>query len=581
MDKAYLTVGKEAVLKQSNGINFKDETAALLVRISRDDGEVGESNSIQNQKRLLEKVAKEKGYTNIITFTDDGVTGTTMNRPGFQAMIREIERGNIGAVFVKDLSRLGRNYREVGYYTEEFFPEHDVRFVAVSDSIDTNEGEDDFAPFKNIMNEWYAKDISKKRRIVNKLKGNAGEPLSPPPYGYIKDPENPKRWIIDEEAAIVVRRIFDMTLCGLGIAEVARALAKDNILTPTSYWQSKGIGRGGKKTAEFPTDWRHSTIHKMLALQEYCGDVINFKTYSKSYRNKKRIENDEESRAIFLNVHDPIIDRATWEKVQQMRGTRKKRPKEQAQRSIFSGLLKCADCGANLGYHFNQGNRDIKYFNCVNNNNSRGCTATHYIREDFLKQVVIQEIHRLTQFASRYEDDFLKAIIGHSMKTAETDKARKQRELDGLLARDRELDTLFERIYEDNVVGKITDERFSKMSKKYEVEQGEIVGRIKTLRNALKNEHGQLVTADTFLDTVRRYTDANELTQRMLTELIEHIDIYHAEKLGGETTQKITIHYNCIGAFDVPSLTSIPDIDILLETRKGVAVSYSPSLRVG
>jgi len=431
-----------------------------------------------------------------------------------------------------------------------------------------------------IITHSYAKDISKKRRIVNKLKGNSGEPLSPPPYGYIKDPDNLKRWIVDEEAAAVVRRVFDMTLSGNGIAEIARMLKENGILTPTCYWQSKGIGRGGKKTAEFPTDWRHSTIHKMLSLQEYCGDVINFKTFSKSYKNKTRIENDEENRAVFLNVHDPVIDRATWERVQQMRGTRKKRPKSQAERSIFSSLLKCADCGANLGYHFNQGNRDIKYFNCSNNNNSRGCTATHYIREDFLTEIVIQEIHRLTSFANQYEDDFLKAIIGHSMKTAQTDRARKQREFDGLLARDRELDNLFERLYEDNISGKISDERFSKMSTRYEQEQGENAKRIKTLRKELKNESGQLVTADTFLEIVRKYTDASELTQRMLTELIDHIDIYHAEKVSGETMQKVTIYYNCIGAFDVPEWESISDIDILMETRKGVAISYSNSQTV-
>ena len=567
-------------MKQSNERKHdKDETAALLLRISRDDGETGESNSIANQKTLLTKVAKEKGYTELLVFSDDGITGTTMNRPGFQAMIQEIERGNIGAVFVKDLSRLGRNYREVGYYTEDFFPEHDVRFLSVSDGIDTAEGEDELAPFRNIMNEWYAKDISKKRRISNKVRGGMGEPLSLPPYGYVKDPENPKRWVIDEDAAAVVRRIYGMSLGGYGIAEIARALRDDGILTPTSYRQSKGISRGGKKTAEFPTDWRHSTIYKILSLQEYCGDVINFKTYSKSYRNKKRLDNDPENWAVFLNVHEPVIDRATWEKVQQMRGTRKKRPKSQAERSIFSGLLKCADCGSNLGYHFNQGNREIKYFNCANNNNSRGCTATHYIREDFITQVVLQEVRRLTCFANEYEDDFVKAIIGHSMKAAESDRARKQRELDGLLARDRELDMLFERIYEDMVNAKISDERFAKMSRKYKQEQGEVAARIKTLRKEVKDERGTLYTVDAFLEIVRRYTDARELTQRMMTELIDHIDVYHAERAGEDTTQRVRIYYHCIGAFEVPERDAIPEIDILIPTRKGVAISYSSAQR--
>ena len=323
--------------------------------------------------------------------------------------------------------------------------------MSVSDGMDTADGEDDLAPFRNIMNEWYAKDISKKRRIVNKLKGNSGEPLSLPPYGYMKDPENPKRWIVDDEAAAVVRRIFRMALDGFGIAETATALDKDGILTPIHYWRSKGFNRGGKKdTGTTPTAWRHSTIHKILALQEYCGDVINFKTYSKSYRNKKRIATEEKDKAIFLGVHEAIIDRVVWEKIQQMNGSRKKATTKSPKRSIFSGLLKCADCGKNLNFHFNQGNHDIKYFNCSNYNTGRGnCTATHYIRVDFLEQVVLQEVQRLTRFASEYEDDFVKAIIGHSMQAAQSERAIKEKTLSGLLARDKELDALFERIYED------------------------------------------------------------------------------------------------------------------------------------
>jgi DNA invertase Pin-like site-specific DNA recombinase len=563
-------------VKQSNEKYYKDQTAALLVRISRDDGEEGDSNSIQTQKKLLTKVAKEKGYTELLVFSDDGVTGTTMKRPGFQAMIQEIERGNIGAVFVKDLSRLGRNYREVGYYMEEFFPDHDVRLVAVSDGVDTAEGEDELAPFRNIMNEWYAKDISKKRRISNKVKGGSGEPLSMPPYGYMKDPEDPKRWIVDEDAAPTVRRIFRMTLEGQGIAQIAAALDKDGILTPTHYWQSKGSNRGGKKGTKSPTHWNHSTIYKILSLQEYCGDVINFKTYSKSYKNKRRFVNEEENRATFWGVHEAIIDRGSWEKVQQMRGTRKKKPKKAPERSIFSGMLKCADCGGNLGFHFNQGNHDIKYFNCQNYNNGRGgCNATHYIRLDFLEQVVMQEINRLTEFASRYEDDFMRAMIGHTMQAAETDRAHKRRELDKLTARDKELDTLFERIYEDNLAGKLSDERFARMSKSYEQEQGEISRRIKVLRSELKKETSQLYTADMFLEIVRRYTNATGLTQHMVTELIDHIDVYHAERVDGEITQQVVPHYHCIGAFEVPDWKDIPEIDILIETRKGVALSYT------
>ena len=565
-------------MKQSNK-NFAVGTAALYCRLSRDDNMDSESNSISNQKKILQKAAKEKGYTDTIFFVDDGITGTTMKRPGFQKMLTAIEAGYISAVFVKDLSRLGRNYIEVGKLTEEFFPLHDVRLVAVSDGVDSDEGEDDFTPFKNIMNEYYAKDISKKRRIVNKMKGNSGVPLSPPPYGYIKNPDDTRFWIVDEEAAAVVRRIYRMALDGFGLAEIAAALGADGIVNPTYYWRSKGTNRGGSKSTLEPTKWGHTTIKKILTLQEYCGDVINFKSYSKSYKMKKRIENPEENRAIFLNVHEAIIDRATWEKVQAlMKNTRRKRPSVSQERSAFSGLLKCPECGGNLNFHFNQNNHDIKFFSCQNHNSGlRKCSTTHYIRLDFLERVVLYEIKRLACFANEYEDAFIKAMVGRSAKVAENDRVRKRRELDALVARDKELDALFERLYEDNVNGKIDDARFAKMSKRYEEEQGENSKKIKALRLELKKQEGRQMDVDQFLETVRRYTDATEITQRMVAELIDHIDVYHAEKKDGITTQRVVIHYNCVGAFEVPDRRNIPEEDILMQTRKGVALSYAPS----
>ena len=571
--------GKEDILKQSSK-NISLGTAALYCRLSRDDNMDSESNSIQNQKKILQKAAKEKGYTDTIFFVDDGITGTTMNRPGFQKMLRAVEAGYISAVFVKDLSRLGRNYIEVGRLTEEYFPLHDIRLVAVSDGLDSDEGEDDFTPFKNIMNEYYAKDISKKRRIVNKMKGNAGIPLSPPPYGYIKNPDNPRFWVIEPEAAAVVRRIYQMALDGCGLAEIAAALGADGIVNPTYYWRSRGVNRSGSKSTVEPTKWGHTTVKKILTLQEYCGDVINFKSYSKSYKIKRRIENPEENRAIFLNVHEPIIDRATWEKVQSLtKGTRRKRPKVTQEPSVFSGYLKCPECGGNLNFHFNQGNHDIKFFSCQNHNSGlRKCSSTHYIRLDFLERVVLYEVNRLAAFASEYEDAFIKAIMGRSAKVAENARVRKQRELDGLVARDKELDMLFEQLYEDNVAGKIDDARFAKMSKRYEQEQGENGKRIKALRLELKQSEGKRMDIDEFLVTVRQYTNATKITKRMVGELIDHIDVYQAEKQDGVTTQRVVIHYNCIGAFDVPDRRKIPEADIIMETRKGVAVSYAPAV---
>ena len=554
-------------------------TAALYCRLSRDDNMDNESNSIQNQKKILQKAAKDKGYSDTIFFVDDGITGTTMKRPGFQKMITAIEAGYISAVFVKDLSRLGRNYIEVGKLTEEFFPLHDVRLVAVSDGVDSDEGEDDLTPFKNIMNEYYAKDISKKRRIVNKMKGNAGIPLSPPPYGYIKNPDDPRFWVVDPEAADVVRRIYRMALEGYGLAETAAALGADGIVNPTYYWRSKGTSRGGSKSTLEPTKWGHTTIKKILTTQEYCGDVINFKSYSKSYKMKKRIENPEENRAIFLNVHEAIIDRPTWEKVQALKaGRRRKRPTVTQEPSVFSGVMKCPECGGNLNFHFNQNNHDIKFFSCQNHNSGlRKCSSTHYIRLDFLEQVVLYEVRRLACFANEYEKDFIKAMVGRSAKVAENERVRKKRELDALLARDRELDALFERLYEDNVSGKIDDARFAKMSKRYEQEQGENAGRIKTLRLEVKKLDEKRMDVEDFLETVRRYTDATTITKRMVAELIDHIEVYPAVKEDGVTNQRVTIHYNCIGVFEVPDRRKIPERDILLETRRGVALSYAPA----
>ena len=564
-------------MKQSNNNKkSRDVTAFLYERLSRDDNMDGESYSIGNQKKLLIKVAKEKGYTNLVHFFDDGISGVTMDRPGFADMIQQLEQGKAAAVFVKDLSRLGRNYIEVGRLTEEFFPNHDIRLVAVSDNIDTDEGENELAPIRNLFNEWYARDISKKRRISNKIKGNAGEPMGQPPYGYIKDPENPKRWIVDEEAAQVVRRIYRMTLEGVGTEQIAAKLEEDGVLTPRAYWHSKGINRPGKVKDLPPTHWNSSSVIKMLSVQEYCGDILNFKTYSKSYKNKKRLENDRENWAIFKDVHEPIIERAVFEQVQQKRGKMRKRQAKDGERSMFSGLLVCADCGSNLHFHFNQGNPEIKYFNCSNYKGNRGtCGSTHYVRVDFLEQVVLGEIRRLTKYAGLYEDDFLKEVIGHSRQAEETERRLKEKELKSLLARDDELDGLFERIYEDNVSGKLSDDRFAKMSRRYEEEQKELSEKIKKLRSEIEKQSSRATSTDMFVSIVRKYTRARKLTPRMLNELVEKIEVYNAEKIDGEWVQRLRIQYNCVGEMNIPNEPALSIPAVTVNTRKGVFVSYT------
>ena len=565
-------------MRQSNNKKkTRDVTAFIYLRLSRDDNLEGESYSIGNQKKLLTKAAKDLGYTNIVAFIDDGVSGVTMNRPDFNKMMEQLEEGRAAALFVKDLSRLGRNYIEVGRLMEEFFPEHDIRLVAVSDNIDTAEGENEMAPIRNLFNEWYARDISKKRRVSNKIKGNAGEPMGQPPYGYMKDPDNPKRWIVDEEAALIVKRIYSMTLEGLGTEQIAAQLEREEILTPRAYWLKKGIKRPGKGKQQPPTKWNSSTITKILSLQEYCGDILNFKTYSKSYKNKKRIDNDRENWVVLKDVHEPIIDRCVWEQVQQKRGKVRKRRTNDGERNMFSGLLVCADCGSNLHFHFNQGNPDIKYFNCSNYKGNRGsCTSTHYVRVDFLEQVVLGEIKRLTKFASHYEDDFLKAVMGSTQQSTALNRKLMQKELAAMQARDEELDGLFERIYEDNLSGKLSDDRFAKMSRRYESEQKELSEKIKTLRAEIDKLSSKAVTSDMFIATVRKYTRAKKLTPRMLNELIEKIEVHQAEKIDGEWVQKLTIHYNCVGAIFIPEIATLPVPDVTVNTRKGVFVNYAP-----
>lgn len=568
-------------MKRSNSNNksARDKTAFIYVRLSRDDELEGESYSISNQKKLLTKVAKDKGYTNIVVFCDDGISGVTMNRPEFNKMIEQIQLGKASAVFIKDLSRLGRNYIEVGRLTEEFFPEHNIRLVSVSDNLDTEEGESELTPIKNLFNEWYARDISKKRRISNKIKGGSGIPLSPPPYGYIKSPDNSQHWIIDEEAAYVVRRIFDMSYSGMGTFQIALTLSDEKILTPTEYAVRKGIKKAGGNTGKTTTDpyrWGQSTVGKILANQEYCGDVINFKTYSISYKNKKRHANDPENILVFKEVHEPIIDRTIFETIQLRRGKTRKRPMSNGEKNMFSGLLVCSDCGRNLHYHLN--NRNIRFFSCPGYNQGRrkDCTSTHYVRVDFLEQVVLAEIRRLTRFACKYEDEFVRVVSQFSKQAMQSQIDVYQSEIKSLILRDKELDRIFERLYEDNLSGKITDERFKKMSVNYDVEQKDLRERLNRLNDILEELACKTNSTEKFIKAVKKYTRVKKLTASMVTELIEHIEVHHTEKIDGVKTQKLVIYYNCIGSINIPEDVSIPEVDITMKTRKGVELTYVP-----
>ena len=490
-------------MKKSSGKQNQSEAIALYKRVSREDELAGESCSIQNQHKILVAAAKEKGYTRFVSFIDDGISGTIDKREEFQKMLAAIERGEIKAVFVKDLSRLTRDQSTLLELMRRFFSKHGIRLVSVTDGIDTAQGEDDLLTLRGAMNEMYALDISKKRRATNKVKGHAGEPLPLPPYGYMKDPENPKRWIVDEDAAATVRYIFQMKLEGKGTGQIAATLTSEKVLTPTHYWASKGIRRGGSKSKRVPFHWNHSSILKLLSLQEYCGDVINFKTHSKSLWLKERVANSEENMAVFQDVHEAIIERSVWEQVQQPKKSRSRKMKT-GERNIFSGLLTCSECGKLLHHHINSRNSELTFFSCSNAKANRGtCETTHYIRADFLEQVVLLEVRRLTQFAKHYEDEFAKLVMGHSLQASQDERSSKRKEVYAKNARIREIDKLIERLYEDNISGKLSDERFARMTANYETEQGMLMEEVKQLTAELSKEESSAVTTGDFIQSVR------------------------------------------------------------------------------
>lgn len=548
---------------------------ALYCRLSRDDGTESESNSIGNQKKLLSQKAKEMGLTDTKYYVDDGYTGTNFNRPGFQQLIDDIEIGLVSAVMVKDLSRLGRDYVSVGNYTDSYFPEHNIRFIAVNDAIDSDEGESEIAPFKNILNEMYARDISKKIRSSHRLRGSMGEPLSQPPYGYMKSPENKKKWIIDPEAATVVKSIFKMCLDGKGNETIARELQKNEVLIPMAYWRSKGLNRGGKKTQTNPYKWCKTTIQKILSQQEYCGDIINFKTYSKSFKNKTRYENSKENWAVFKNVNEPIIDRETFETVQKFISKTKRRApkKENGKRSIFNGLIYCGDCHSKMRYHTSTSNKEIHYFTCSDNKvDYRGkCPGRHYVRADALEEVVKLELRRLVEMLEIDESYFAQLLLRKNDEEREKDKKFLESELQKAITRSNTVSQLYEKLYEDNVIGKVSDEWFIELSHKYEKEHMDLKAKIADTRykiEELKNNNSEY---EKFISAIRRFMQMDNLTSPLLRELIDHIDIFETEGTGKSRTQRIVIYYRFIGYIELPNTTKQTHI---ADTRKGVAVEY-------
>lgn len=539
-------------------VKNNDKITALYCRLSRDDELQGDSNSIKNQKTILQKYADDNGFTNTEFFVDDGYSGTNFDRPDWQRLISQVEEGRIGTVIVKDMSRLGRDYLKVGYYTEVLFPASDIRFIAINNNVDSaNQQDSDFTPFLNIINEWYAKDTSKKIRAVFKSKGQSGKPLcTNPPYGYIKDPEDKTRWIVDEEAAKVVREAFHLCMQGYGPSQIAKEFTKRRIMNPTAHARKNGINIPDNRGHDDDYVWRGSTIVHMLSRQEYLGHTVNFKTYRKSYKQKKQMKNDPSEWMIFKNTHEAIIEESVFEVVQRIRDGRR-RLTPMGEMPLLSGMMFCADCGNKLYQVRGRGwEHEKEYFVCATYRKIKGGCSSHQIRNVVVEELLLDGIRRVTAFARECEEDFVEMVTKKTRSELDKSMRDSRRESEQAQARIAKLDEIIQRLYEDNIEGKISDERFAKMTANYEAEQQALEKRVTELKSIMTEDKESALNVDHFLSLVRKYTDIKELTAEIIREFVEKIYVYKAERIDGRRVQRIKIVWNCIGEFDPPVSTS-------------------------
>ena len=527
---------------------------ALYCRLSRDDELQGDSNSIINQKAILKKYADDNGFGNTQFFVDDGYSGTNFDRPDWQRLIALAEDGAIGTVIVKDMSRLGRDYLKVGYYTEVFFPGVDIRFIAINNGVDSaNQQESDFTPFLNIINEWYAKDTSKKIRAVFKSKGQSGKPLCTNlPYGYMKDPEDKLHWIVDEPAAEVVREIFNLCVKGFGPTQIAKILTERKVPTPTAHAKANGINIPTTKTLCNDTVWHDSTIAHTLSRQEYLGHTVNFKTYRKSYKQRKQMKNDPSEWQIFENTHEAIIEKETFDIVQRIRDGRR-RLTLMGEMPILSGMIFCADCGKKLYQVRGRCLPQKEYMVCSTYRKVKGGCSSHQIRNEVIEALLLDGIRNITAFAKEHETEFVEMLIKQSKSETEKCLRDGKRELEQAQARITKLDDIIQKLYEDNLDGKISDERFSKMTANYEAEQQTLEHRIKELSALIAAHNDTTSNIDSFLKIVRKYTEITELTAEIIREFIDKVYVYQSERIDGNKVQRIKIVYNCIGEFTPPA----------------------------
>ena len=531
--------------------NTAAKITALYTRLSRDDELQGDSNSIVNQKAILRKYAEDNGFSNCEYFVDDGYSGTNFDRPDWQRLMSLAEDGQVGTIIVKDMSRLGRDYLKVGYYTEVVFPGLDIRFIAINNGVDSaNQQDSDFTPFLNIINEWYAKDTSKKIRAVFKSKGQSGKPLATNvPYGYRKDPEDKHRWLVDEPAAAVVREVFHLCVSGYGPSQIARMLTERHIMNPTAYAKSRGVNIPDNRDYTDDYTWSTSTITHMLARQEYLGRTVNFKTHRKSYKQKKLLKNAPSEWAVFENTHEAIIDQETFDIVQRIRdGRRRLTPMGEA--PLLSGMLFCADCGKKLYLARTRNKTQAPYYVCSTYRKRTGMCTSHQIRSAAVEELLLEGIRDITTLAREREDEFVRLIMKRSRAEAERSLRDNRRELEQAQIRIRKLDSIIQRLYEDNIEGRISDERFVRLTASYETEQQTLEARVAELQEALNSAQDKQVNIDRFLAMVRKYTDIQELTAEVLREFVEKVYVHQSERVDGQKVQKIRIVYNCIGEFD-------------------------------
>ncbi len=542
---------------------------ALYCRLSRDDDSEGESNSIKNQISILEKYAKENDFRNTRVFKDDGWSGVSFARPAFTEIMELAEQGKIGTIIVKDHSRLGRNRLVVGQLLEEDFDRLGVRYIAIMDNIDTAKGLSDIVPMQDWFNEWHAKNTSQKVRNVFRNKGMSGKPLSSnPPYGYLRDPENKDgSWIIDEEAAAVVKRIFDMCVAGNGPQKIADVLRSEGVPTPTEHWQM--IGRKTGKMPNVSGNWSASSVGIILRRQEYAGDTVNFRSTTKSFKNKKKVNIPEEEWKVFENTHPAIIDRETFALIKGLRSN-KRRPTHTGRFSMFSGIMFCSDCGSKMYY---SSSRSYSYgefcFSCSKSRNSKATCTAHYIREVQITDVVFESMKRVFRYVRDYETVFAGKMLEKSVADQKKDVAKKKRDLEKAKRRVSELEALFVKIYEDNASGKITDEQFDLLNGKYEAEKTELREKIETFKAEATEEQSKAENVGAFISKVRKVTDFSELTPSLVNEFIEKIVIHSPYRENGKRFQQVDIYYKGVGVITVPGAEELEaDFQAMLSERR-------------